>query len=212
MSKIEQIITEIEEYIDGCKYQPLSSTKITVVKDEIEELLAELRLKIPDEIKKYQKIIANKNAIINDANEKAEEIIKQANTMTAELVSEHEIMQKAYIQANEIVQNATAQAQEILDDATNESNSVKVAAMQYTDDMLANLQNLMSHMMNGIGGRFEDLMKSLNENLSIVTANRDELYPDDEDEFDDLEYSDDDLESFEEYEEDDEEGFDINLD
>lgn len=212
MSKIEQIITEIEEYIDRCKYQPLSSTKITVVKDEIEELLAELRLKIPDEIKKYQKIIANKNAIINDANEKAEEIIKQANTMTAELVSEHEIMQKAYIQANEIVQNATAQAQEILDDATNESNSVKVAAMQYTDDMLANLQNLMSHMMNGIGGRFEDLMKSLNENLSIVTANRDELYPDDEDEFDDLEYSDDDLESFEEYEEDDEEGFDINLD
>ena len=29
-SKMEQIIEEIEEYIDGCKFQPLSSTKIIV--------------------------------------------------------------------------------------------------------------------------------------------------------------------------------------
>ena len=27
-SKIEQIITEIEEYIDNCKFQPLSTSKI----------------------------------------------------------------------------------------------------------------------------------------------------------------------------------------
>ena len=59
MSKIEQIITEIEEYIDNCKFQPLSTTKIVVNKDDIDELLAELRLRTPDEIKKYQKIIAN---------------------------------------------------------------------------------------------------------------------------------------------------------
>ena len=56
-SKIEQIITEIEEYIDNCKFQPLSTTKIVVNKDDIDELLAELRLRTPDEIKKYQKII-----------------------------------------------------------------------------------------------------------------------------------------------------------
>ena len=53
MSKIEQIITEIEEYIDNCRFQPLSNTKIVVNKEEIDELLAELRLKTPDEIKKY---------------------------------------------------------------------------------------------------------------------------------------------------------------
>ena len=38
-SRMEQIIEEIEEYIDNCKYQPLSSTKIVVNKDELEELL-----------------------------------------------------------------------------------------------------------------------------------------------------------------------------
>lgn len=47
MSRIEQIITEIEDYIDSCKFQPLSNTKILVNKEEIEELLVELRLRIP---------------------------------------------------------------------------------------------------------------------------------------------------------------------
>ena len=35
MSRIEQIITEIEDYIDSCKFQPLSNTKILVNKEEI---------------------------------------------------------------------------------------------------------------------------------------------------------------------------------
>ena len=36
MSKIEQIIAEIEDFIDGCKYQTLSNTKIIVNRDELE--------------------------------------------------------------------------------------------------------------------------------------------------------------------------------
>ena len=56
MSKIEQLIGEIEEYIDGCKLQPFSSTKIIVDKAQLEELPTELRHRTPDEIKKYQKI------------------------------------------------------------------------------------------------------------------------------------------------------------
>ena len=73
-SRIEQIIEEIEEYIDSCKFQPLSTTKIVVNKDQMDELLRELRMKTPDEIKRYQKIIANKDAILADAQAKAESI------------------------------------------------------------------------------------------------------------------------------------------
>ena len=47
MSRIEQLINEIEEYIDSCKFQPLSTTKIIVNKEELDELLMELRLRIP---------------------------------------------------------------------------------------------------------------------------------------------------------------------
>ena len=47
MSRIEQLIGEIEEYIDSCKFQPLSTTKIIVNKEELDELLVELRLQDP---------------------------------------------------------------------------------------------------------------------------------------------------------------------
>ena len=94
-SRMEQIIEEIEEYIDNCKYQPLSSTKIVVNKDELEELLTELKMKTPEEIKRYQKIISNKEAILADAQAKADQIIAQAQVQTNELVSEHQIMQQA---------------------------------------------------------------------------------------------------------------------
>ena len=99
-SRIEQIIEEIEEYIDSCKFQPLSTTKIIVNKDQMDELLRELRMKTPDEIKRYQKIIANKDAILADAQAKADALIEEAQIHTNELVSEHEIMQQAYAQAH----------------------------------------------------------------------------------------------------------------
>ena len=99
-SRIEQIIGEIEEYVDSCKFQPLSTTKIVVNKEEIEELLRELRLKTPDEIKRYQKIINNKDAILEDAQTKADALIADAQARAQELVTQHEIMQKAYAQAN----------------------------------------------------------------------------------------------------------------
>ena len=143
-SRIEQLIDEIEEYIDGCKYQPLSNSKIIVNKEEIDELLRELRMKTPDEIKRYQKIISNKEAILNDARAKAEALSNDATLHTNELINEHEIMQQAYAQANEVVKMATQQAQEILDNATIEANNVRMAAMQYTDDILANVENLMN--------------------------------------------------------------------
>ena len=98
-SRIEQIIGEIEEYVDSCKFQPLSTTKIVVNKEEIEELLRELRLKTPDEIKRYQKIINNKDAILEDAQSKADALIADAQARAQELVTQHEIMQKAYAQA-----------------------------------------------------------------------------------------------------------------
>ena len=75
MSRIEQLISEIEEYIDSCKFSPLSNTKIQVNKEELEELLVELRLRVPDEIKKYQKIISNQEAIISEARVQADTIL-----------------------------------------------------------------------------------------------------------------------------------------
>ena len=176
-SRIEQLIDEIEEYIDGCKYQPFSNTKIVVDKEEIDELLRELRMKTPDEIKRYQKIISNKEAILSDARAKAEALINEATIHTNELINEHEIMQQAYAQANEVVTMATHQAQEILDNATMEANNMRTAAMQYTDGILANVENLLNQTMKTTHEHFDSFMGALNNYNDVVNANRVELNP-----------------------------------
>jgi cell division septum initiation protein DivIVA len=176
-SKIEQLIDEIEQYIDSCKYQALSNTKIIVNKEEIDELLRELRMKTPDEIKRYQKIISNKEAILKDAKEKAEALINAATVQTNELINEHEIMQQAYAQANEVVEMASRQAQEILDNATIEANEVKAAAMQYTDDILGNLETIIAHSIESTRQQFDRCVESLQGCLDIVKSNRMELNP-----------------------------------
>lgn len=174
-SRIEQIIEEIEEYIDSCKFQPLSTTKIVVNKDQIDELLRELRMKTPDEIKRYQKIIANKDAILADAQAKADSMIQEAQIQTSELVSEHEIMQQAYAQANEIVTAATEQAQEILDNATSDANDIRIGAMQYTDDLMANAESIIAHTLDGYTAKYDGLVNSLQECYDMVRSNRAEL-------------------------------------
>ncbi len=175
VSRIEQLINEIEEFIDSCKYQPLSNTKILVNKEELEELLVELRLRVPDEIKQYQKIISNQDAILNEARTQADAMLQEANAQTNELVNEHEIMQRAYAHANEVVEQAQAQAQAIVDNAVNDANNIRQGAIQYTDDMLRSLQTIINHSMEGAKGRFDAFMSSMQSSYDIVSSNRNEL-------------------------------------
>ncbi len=176
-SRIEQLIDEIEEYIESCKPKFMSNTEIVVNKEEIDELLRELRMKTPEEIKRYQKIISNKEAILNDARSKAEALINEATIHTNELINEHEIMQQAYAQANEIVTMASHQAQEILDNATIEANSVRAAAMQYMDDMLAHLENIITSSTQSATANYESFIGSMNQYKDIISSNRSELHP-----------------------------------
>ena len=174
-SKMEQIIEEIEDYIDGCKPSPISRNKILVNREQLEELLSELRTKTPEEVKRYQKIISNKEAILADAQAKADQIIAQAQVQTNELVSEHQIMQQAYAQANDIVTAATEQAQEILDNATNDANDIRIGAMQYTDDIMSNVENIIGHTLDSYTTKYDGLVNSLRECYDIVKTNRAEL-------------------------------------
>ena len=176
-SRIEQIIEEIEEFIDACNYAPLSKKNIIVNKEEIEELLRELRMKTPEEIKRYQKMLANKDAILADAQSKAEAIIQQANFQQTQLLEEQEVMQQAYAHANAVIEAATAQAQEILNSATSDANEIRMGAMQYTDSMLANMQSIIQNTMESYNSRYASLINSLNGYYEMISENRMELAP-----------------------------------
>ena len=183
-SRIEQIIEEIEEYVESCKYQPLSTTKIVVNKEELEELLRELRMKTPDEIKRYQKIISNKDAILADAQAKADAVIAETKTQVQDMVKESEVMQQAYAQANEIVNSANQQAQAIIDSATADANNLRLSAISYTDEMMANLEQLIHGTMENANARYNELVQtynafaqSLQSAADVVSENRSELAP-----------------------------------
>ncbi len=177
MSRIEEIIEQIEQYIDGCRFQPLSTTKIIVNKEEILELLTELRMKTPDEIKKYQSIIKNRDEILNKAKLDADALLQQTAVQTNELINEHEIMQQAFVKANEIVQEATNQAQQILDSATEDANNIRMGAIQYTDEMLSNMQRILVNTVEDARIKYDGFAKSLNDTYTMIQNNRNELLP-----------------------------------
>ena len=176
-SRIEQIIEEIEEYVENCRYQPLSTTKIIVNKEEIEELLRELRLKTPDEIKRYQKIIGNKDAILADAEAKAGNIIEEAKAQAEKLMDSTDIMKQANARAYDTVNEANRQAQDIIDAAQEDANNIRTSAITYTDQLLANISGVLGNALADVGDKYKQLNSTLQDYHDLVNQNRSQLSP-----------------------------------
>lgn len=176
-STIEDIIAEIAEYVDSCKPQMFSSSNIIVNRDDIDNLLDELKRATPVEIERYQRIIANQEQILANAQSKADAIIAQAQVKTDELVSEHQIMTQAYAQANQVVMIATKDAQDILDKANNDANEIRTSAIAYTDNLLKSVQEVLVRSMDTTKRTNDSYLNTMQGYLDVVTKNRLELNP-----------------------------------
>ena len=86
-------------------------------------------------------------------------------------------MQKAYAQANETINAANKQAQEILDSATQDANSIRLSAITYTDDMMANIGSVLNQTLEDAGGKYKAFIDALQSCLEVVHHNRQELAP-----------------------------------
>ncbi|MCH5273364.1 MAG: ATPase [Lachnospiraceae bacterium] len=173
--RIEQLIEEIFEFVESCKPSAFSGSKVIVPKEELYDLLDELRLKVPEEIKRCQKMIANRDAIIADAEDKAAAIEQSARQQAQLLVNENEITQQAYYQANEMVRQATEQAEEMLQQAEQEAIQIRQGALGYTNDMLSRVEQVLTSSYEITKNRSDAMLEALRQNLEIVTANRREL-------------------------------------
>jgi len=163
------------EYIEGCKPKGFSATQVVVMKEEIYDILDEMKLKIPEEIKRCAKVVANKDQIIANAEERAEKIIADAKRQAEMLVQESEIMRQAYLQANEMVSRATQQADSIFQQASNDAETISMGALRYTNDMLSEVENVIAKTYEEAKVKTEDMLATLAENLKIVQENRREL-------------------------------------
>ncbi len=177
-NRIEQLIEEMYEYIEGCKPKGFSTTQVIVMKEAIYDILDEMKLKIPEEIKRCAKVVANKDQIIANAEDRAEKIIADAKRQAELLVQESEIMRQAYLQANEMISRATQQADSLYQQASVQAQMINESALAYTNDLLTIVENSISAAYNAAKAENDAMLQVLEANLLLVQENRRDINED----------------------------------
>ena len=172
---IEEMISEIEIFIDSCKFQPLSSSKIIVPKEDLMQMVGELKLKMPSEIERCKKIMRNKEAILADARARADSIITESVAEANRLVDQSQIVEQANLRANEITDMARSQAEQIIAEANEDASQVRAGSMYYSKDKLAEISQYINATLQAERANYENLIKSLEENAARVADNMTEL-------------------------------------
>ena len=126
--EIFNLLESIEDMLENSKTLPFTN-KAVLDKEELLDIIKEIRLKLPEELKQAKVIKEEHDRIIEKANEEAQDIVKEAENRIISMIDEHEITKKAYEQKNKIIENANDMAREI-------SNGTKA----YADNILAGVQ------------------------------------------------------------------------
>ena len=88
-----------------------------IEKDVLMTVIEELRKQIPGEIERSHKIILNKDAILEDARVKSQQMIDQAARDAGELIDQNEVVEMAKMRANEIETHAKDTARSVVHNA-----------------------------------------------------------------------------------------------
>lgn len=174
-SKIEQGIEDIYAFIESCKMQSFSTTKVVVPKNDLYDLLDDLRREVPAELQRYRKMLNQKNAILEDAHKKAGDIMRAAQEQYGAMLEEHELVKAAQEQAALMVQQAQEQAAAILADANAQANEIANGAIYYTADMLDATEKILAGAYDSVINNAKALEVALGGHLNIVRKNRAEL-------------------------------------
>lgn len=174
-SRIEQAIDEIYNYVEDCKPSKLAPSKVVVDREQLYDLLDELRLCAPEEIKRYQKIINNRDGILNEAQQRAEDMLTQAQNQTAQILDQSEIVQTAYQRAEEIMKQATEEAHRMVDAAENESTQMRKAALMYTNDLLSEAQQHIEESLREMDNKSRMLTSAMKNSIQLIKSNKEEL-------------------------------------
>ena len=143
--EILAILETLEDVVERGVSVPFSG-KCMVDKEELLEIIKEIRLKLPDDIKQAKWVKEEGQRILLEAQKEANNIVKDAESKISSLVDEHEITRQAYEQANEIVANAQKNAREI-----------RLGTREYADSVL---------------NKVEEILK---DTIEVIQTNREEL-------------------------------------
>ena len=163
MDDVLRLLDELERILDESRAMPFSN-KVTVDKDEIYDLIQEIRSKLPNELKQSKWVIEERNKILIDAQKEADELINDTKERASRLVEEHEITKMAYEKASEIVEQGKKDTRE-----------KRLGTIDYADQVLSITEDRLQEMLNDFQKEFQKTNEFLNTRLHVIYDNRQEL-------------------------------------
>ena len=121
----------IEDTIEKGLNIPLAG-KCMLDKDELLDLIQDIRLKLPDDLKQAKWVKDERQRILVDAQKEANEIIKSTEDKIISMINENEITKRAKEKADELINAANKRAKEI-----------RQSTRQYADDVLADMEKII---------------------------------------------------------------------
>jgi vacuolar-type H+-ATPase subunit H len=122
------LIDKLDDVIHNARTVPLTDS-VMIDREEIYDLLDQMRSTIPEEIKQARWIVKERQEMLAEAKQEADRIIAEANEKAARLASQEEV-----------VRLAEKQAKEIIEDARERERETRLGAEDYADEVLANLE------------------------------------------------------------------------
>lgn len=129
---IEEILDVMDEILDRSWSLPLSGGRCVVDADKIRDLVDEIRLNLPAEVKQAKGIVADRSDILSDAKKEAEQTIRKAEERARSLIAQEEITKAAQAKASEMISRAQMKSREI-----------RQAAQEFSDSCLQRTEEVM---------------------------------------------------------------------
>lgn len=149
--EIFTLLDTLEDIMEKSKSLPFTEKGI-VDKEEILEIIQEIRLKLPDELKQAKWIKEERGRILQEAEKEADDIVREAENRIISMIDEHEITRKAYDQKAEIIETANEMSREITK-----------GTKDYADGILENLENAINDINASIAKALETIEQNRNE-------------------------------------------------
>ena len=122
------LIDKLDDLVHNAKQVPLTD-QVRVDKEEIYDLLDQMRATIPEEIKQARWIVKERQEMLAEAKREAERIVKEARERQERLISNEEVTKAAERAAEDIIDEAQAREREI-----------RLGAEDYADEILNTLE------------------------------------------------------------------------
>ena len=122
------LIDKLDDLVHNAKTIPLSDS-VRVDKEEIYDILDQMRATIPEEIKQARWIVKERQEMLAEAKREAERIVKEARERQDRLISNEEVMKAAERAAEDIIDEAQAREREI-----------RLGAEDYAEEILNTLE------------------------------------------------------------------------